>query len=893
MITDKNKMTKQRQKTWHTTDLADIYYQFKTNDKGLTNQEAQRRLAENGKNELKQKKKKTIIRMFLEQFTDPMVIVLLIAAVLSVVLGEVLEAIVILAIVVLNAVISVIQEKKAATALESLRNLSAPTATVVRDGDQKVIPASELVVGDVVYLEDGRVVPADLRLIKANNLKIQESSLTGESLPIEKDDDAALEAGIPLGDRTNMAYSSSVVLYGNGAGIVVATGMDTEVGQVAKLLDDQDDYDTPLKRKLAAVGKTLSVVGLVICVVIFIVGLLHGQDWLSILMIAIALAISVIPEGLPAVSTIVMALGVQRMAKRSALVRKLPVVEALGSATVICSDKTGTLTENRMTVTKISLIGSDGKNKIYELEEARQLPQISDLVRAAIFCNNSTENPEKPDEFIGDPTEGALLSLGSLTGVNRKELYEKYPRMFEQPFDSQRKRMSVIHGSDGKFKVYTKGAVDEMIDLCTQVMTSDGVRDMTDADKKAIRETVDSLSAEALRVLGYAYRDIDVVPENDDADVEKDLIFVGMTGMIDPPRKEVSRAVRTCHTAGIRTIMITGDHKITAIAIAKELEIYQEGNTALSGIELDNMSDEELDKQIQATTVFARVSPSDKLRIIESLQRSGEVVAMTGDGVNDAPALKKADIGVAMGETGTDVAKDASDMILLDDNFTTIEYSVKEGRRIYANIQKVIQFLLTGNISEVIVLFIATLFNWQTPILAVHILIINLATDSLPSVALGIEPSEKNSMQKPPVRSGSLFTQGLVSRVVLHGIFIATITLSAYWIGLSTASYEVAVTMSFLVLATSQLFHAFNVRSATRSFFGINHLKNIWVIISIIASGSILAVIMFVPVVRDILSLVPLNSSQWMWVALLSIAPIFMVDATKLIRFLWVKLHKG
>ncbi len=563
------------------------------------------------------------------------------------------------------------------------------------------------------------------------------------------------------------------------------------------------------------------LLGIIICIVIFGIGLAYRRPVIPLLMTAISLAISIIPEGLPATATIVMALGVKRMAKENALVRKLPAVETLGSSTVICSDKTGTLTQNKMTVKELCIEEDILNKKSRSVKDIKKEEEekYKEIIYAGALCNDASLDPDKKDSILGDPTEGALIFLAENFGIDHEELEDKYPREYEEPFDSDRKRMSTVHKINGKNIVYTKGAVDEMLELCTKILTPNGEREITDEDKENILELSITMSKKALRVLGFAKKEIKEIPEEDDEDIEYDLTFIGMCGMIDPPRPEVIEAIKTCRKAGIRTVMITGDHLITATAIAKELGIWKEGNSEIIGEELDEMTDEELDKVVKNVVVFARVSPNHKLRIIQALKRTGEVAAMTGDGVNDAPALKNADIGIAMGINGTDVAKDSADMILLDDDFTTIIYAVKEGRRVYRNIQKVIQFLLAGNIAEVLTLFIATLLNWEAPILAVHILCINLATDSLPALALGVDPASKDIMKEKPVKSGTLFEKALIGRVILHGLFITAVTIAAYQIGLHTDSHIVGQTMAFAVLSISQMFHAFNQRSNTESIF--------------------------------------------------------------------------
>lgn len=872
--------------SYHSFNKEEVLEKLNVTEEGLTDEEASLRLKTYGYNELRKVPKKSIWKMLKEQLSDIMVLILIVAAILSIILNEWTEAIVIIAIVLLDAIIGILQEKKATDAMEALKNMSAPTARVLRQGQESVVKAAELVLGDIVYLEDGFIVPADLRLIETNNLKIQEASLTGESVPSEKDSEDILRENAPLGDRTNMAYTSSIVMYGNGIGVVTATGMDTEVGNIAHMLDNQDEFDTPLKRKLDSVGKVLSVVGIVVCILIFSIGYFYGRPIIPLLMTAISLAISIIPEGLPATATIVMALGVQRMAKQNALVRKLPAVETLGGATVICCDKTGTLTQNKMTVTHIAMNGDFEKGKATPVhEESKKYANLyKDLIFASALCNNATLDPDNIGEILGDPTEGALIFLAKEFGITQAEFEKQYPREFEQPFDSDRKRMTTVHIIDDEIIAYTKGAVDEMLPLCTKIATNKGIRDITEKDKENILNLCLKMSSDALRILGFAKRTLKSIPEDDDANIEFDLTFIGAVGMIDPPREEVIDAVETCRTAGIRTIMITGDHKVTAMAIAKQLHIYREGNIVISGDELDNMTDDELDKAVVKATVFARVSPSDKLRIIKSLNKIGEVTAMTGDGVNDSPALKSANIGVAMGKSGTDVAKDSADIILMDDNFTTIEYAIMEGRRVYRNIQKVIQFLLSGNIAEILTLFIATLLKWDAPILAVHVLLINLATDTLPALALGIDPASKNIMKHKPIKSNSLFEKGLVFRVILHGIYITIATIFAYQVGIRTDSYEVGMTMAFLVLAISQLFHALNQRSNTDSVFTKGNGHNSYLFFAMIISALIIAVILVIPALREFFSLTTLNANEWMIILALALLPLFLVEVTKLIK---------
>ncbi len=883
-----------KREKWYTKSLDEIYAMLQTSKEGLSDQEAEKRLKKYGYNELNQHKPKTILQLLWSSLADFMILVLFLAAILSFLLNEALEGWVILFIIFVNTFISVVQEKKAASSIEALRNMSTPTARVLREKEESAISSKELVVGDIVLLEAGNMVPADIRIIEASNLKVQEATLTGESVPVEKEEDVILPEKTELGDRVNMLYTSSLITYGRAIGVVVETGMNTEMGHIAKMLTHEDEFDTPIKRKLSAVGKVLTVVGFIVCVVMLIIGLLYQRPFIPLLMTAISLAISIIPEGLPATATIVMALGVKRMVKENALVRKLPAVETLGSATVICSDKTGTLTLNKMTVTALAIEQDMNVQKMKLLSQLteEEKKKYLEIVYAGALCNDASLDPDRKDTVLGDPTEGALIFLTRDFGLNQEKLEKQYPREFEQPFDSDRKRMTTLHQIDGKWVVYTKGAVEQMLPLCTRILTQNGVRNITAEDKEKILQMVSDMSKNALRVLGFAKKEVSKVPENDEENLEFDLTFIGMAGMIDPPRPEVLESVRMCTEAGIRTVMITGDHVLTAVTIAKQLEIWKEGDIAISGEELDQMSDEELDKIVGHTSVFARVSPTHKLRIIKSLKRTGEVAAMTGDGVNDAPALKTADIGIAMGMNGTDVAKDASDMILLDDDFTTIVHAVKEGRRVYKNIQKVIQFLLAGNIAEILVLLISTIFNLDAPILAIHILCINLATDSLPALALGVDPASRNVMKQKPVKSGSLFEKSLVTRVILHGIFIMIATMSAFQIGLRMEDYTHAQTMAFLVLALSQMLHAFNQRSNTDSVFAKGNGHNYYLFGALGISLCILLAIVWIPSLREIFELTTLNMQEWGIVIGFSVLPLVLVEITKWIKRILIKKQK-
>ncbi|GAA4653306.1 cation-translocating P-type ATPase [Anaerocolumna aminovalerica] len=868
---------------WHAKPAEEICKELKTSTEGLSDAEAALRLKAHGINELRKKENRTILQMLWEQLKDPMIIILIGAAILSFVLHEALEGGVILFIVSVNAVISIIQEKKAEASLDALKKMTTGRAVALRQGEESNIPASELVPGDIVFLEDGSMVPADIRLLDSSSLKIQEASLTGEAIPSEKDADKILDESCSLGDRSNMAYSSTLVTYGRGVGIVVATGMNTEVGQIAHMIDSQNEFDTPLKKKLTSVGKTLTIVGLVVCALIFAIGFFYKQPLIPLLMTAISLAISIIPEGLPATATIVLALGVQRMAKRGAIIRKLPAVETLGGATVICSDKTGTLTLNKMTVTQIAIASDVGSGKARPTQSALKMNgSYYELIRAGALCNNAEFDPDNPGSILGDPTEGALIVLSQKFGEDHGDLEEDCPRLFEQPFDSHRKRMSTINEVGGKPVVFTKGAIDELIPVCTKILTAEGERPITDEDIESVRRISDGMASDALRVLAFAKKSIDTVPEDDDADVEFGLTFIGLVGMIDPPREEVKAAIKTCWDAGIRTVMITGDHRITAVAIAKELDIWHKGDTVYTGDELDEMSDNDYNNAVRTTSVYARVTPEQKLKIVEALKRTGEIVSMTGDGVNDAPALKAADIGIAMGLSGTDVAKEASDMIITDDNFTTIVDAVKEGRRVYRNIQKVIQFLLAGNISEILTIFIATLFNFPAPLLAVHILWINLATDTLPALALGVDPPEADVMKHKPKKSGTLFEKALVIRVITQGCFIAAATLIAFFIGLRD-DLPSGQAMAFCTIAFSQLFYSYSQRSNTKSIFSKGLFENKALFVSVLVSAALMLVLVVIPPVREVFALSSLDADEWLMILGLSLIPTALIEIQKAI----------
>ena len=901
------------QTKWFNKTVQEVEKELSTNTQnGLTQAEVNKRIAKYGLNELKAENKKSLFVKFLEQFKDFMIIILIIAAIvsgaISIAEGEAItDSIIILVVVIANAIIGVVQEAKAEKSLEALQELSGYEAKVVRDGKVEVIPAKDLVPGDIVVLETGDYVPADLRIIEAVNLKAQESSLTGESVPIEKQASKIEENEVPIGDRTNMLFSSSLITYGRGKAIVVETAMTTEVGKIAGMLSSQEERETPLQQKLNNLGKTLGIVALIICAIIFVAGLIQGKPAVSMFMTAVSLAVAAIPEGLAAVSTIVLAIGVQKMVKKNAIVKHLPAVETLGSATVICSDKTGTLTQNKMTVQKMfvddNVYDMTNIDDLVKYENANQ--EIKLLVYNGMLCNDTKIGND--DVLTGDPTETALVDIALKLGFT-KNIYEQMPRVDEVPFDSERKLMTTVHKVNDKYIVFTKGGIDELLSICTSYVKEGNQKFELQQYKTRINEVNETMAKDALRVLGFAYKELDHKPQKEE--LEKDLIFVGMYGMIDPPREEAKLAVEKCKSAGIKTVMITGDHKVTATAIAKKLGILENEDEAITGLELDKLSDEELEKNIRNYSVYARVAPEHKVRIVKAWQKQGEIVAMTGDGVNDSPALKQADIGCAMGIVGTDVAKEAADVILTDDNFATVVSAVEEGRRIYDNILKVIQFLLSSNIGEIVVLLLATLgtslfARWfgitdiahLEILMPIHILWINLITDSLPALALAFDPANSNIMERKPVKpSKGIFTKSFVYRIIYQGVMIGLLTLAAFMIGLATTDtaiegltldetkIEVGQTMAFIVLALSELVHVFNIRDNKKSIFKTNIFNNTKLIGAIVLSALLMFVVLLVPAFRTIFSIPVLPVDNIIEIIVLVFAPMVIVEIFKLLR---------
>ena len=911
------------EKNWYNKSKNEIFEEFgMSEESGLSDKQVLDNREKYGSNELQAKKKKSLFVKFLEQFKDFMIIVLIIAAIVSGVVGymedgKITDSLIILVVVIVNAIIGVAQESKAERSLEALQKLSSHSAKVIRNGQVNVVASKELVPGDIVVLDTGDYVPADLRIIESANLKAQEASLTGESVPSEKNTVTIENEKVGVGDRTNMLFSSSLITYGRGKGVVVETGMNTEVGKIAGIISNTEKAETPLQIKLNKLGKTLGIAALVICLIIFIIGLAYGKQPLDMFMTAVSLAVAAIPEGLAAVSTIVLAIGVQRMVKRNAIVKKLPAVETLGSASVICSDKTGTLTQNKMTVEKVFVDGKlfDLKELAASLNEENpiEIIDLKRLVHISMLCNDTKVSAS--NELTCDPTETALVDMGFKLDFT-PELYVSFPRVEEIPFDSERKLMTTVHQIGDKYIVYTKGGVDELLSRCKSYIVDDNIENDLESFKSKIMNQNEQMAENALRVLAMGYKDLDHMPSKEEmANIESDLIYVGMVGMIDPPREEVKAAVDKCKSAGIKTVMITGDHKITATAIAKALGIMEDGDEAITGVELEEMSDEELIKRVRHISVYARVAPEHKVRIVKAWQANGEIVAMTGDGVNDAPALKTSDIGCAMGIVGTDVSKEAADVILTDDNFSTIVSAVEEGRRIYDNILKAIQFLLSSNVGEIILLFLAILIapilanqfgidiKLIEPLLPIHILWVNLVTDSLPALALAVDPAEKDVMNRHPnKKQKGIFTKGMTWRIIYQGLMIGLLTLAAFIIGLNTKNVPVidgktpeevrvaiAQTMAFIVLALSELVHVFNIRNNRKSMFVSGLFSNLILIGAIIVSAGLMFVVLLVPALRNIFNIVMLPTENLVETVCLVFAPVVIVEIFKLFRINTIK----
>ena len=870
-------MLEQQTKPVYLQSVEDVFKEVQSSPSGLSSQEAASRLEKYGANTLQEGKKKSLLEKFVDQFKDFMILVLLVAAVVSMFAhqGEPdpTDAIIILAVVLLNAVLGVFQESKAEEAIEALKKMASPVASVLRDGHVEHIKGEDIVVGDVVILEAGDVVPADMRLFEVNTVKIEESALTGESVPVDKD--LVIPAGdeVGIGDRTNMAFSSTNVTYGRAVGVVTSTGMNTEVGKIANMLANTEEGKTPLQENQDALGKWLTIMILVIAVIIFVVGMLRGNEWTHMLLTAIAIAVAAIPEGLPAISTIILALGTQKMAQRNAIVRKLPAVETLGGVEIICSDKTGTLTLNQMTVEKMVY-----DNEIHDASEEISKDNIA--LRVMNLANDTKISQD--NSLLGDPTETAMVQYGLDKNYDVREELVNIPRIAEVPFDSTRKLMTTIHQlEDGKYLVATKGAPDMLLDRVTKIEKHGEVSAFTEDDRTTIMKLNKEMATQALRVLAMAYKVIDTLPETVDTDsIEHDLIFAGLVGMIDPERKEAAAAIKVAQSAGIRTIMITGDHRDTAQAIAKRLGILRpdQEDGVLTGGELNDISDEELERTVENYSVYARVSPEHKVRIVKAWQKNGKVVSMTGDGVNDAPSLKQADIGVGMGITGTEVSKGASDMVLADDNFETIVVAVEEGRKVFANIQKAVQYLLSANFGEVMTMFVATMAGWSI-LEPIHILWINLVTDVFPAIALGLEEAEADIMNHPPRGKGSNFlSNGVLPSIFYQGFFEGGITLFVFWYATHIANWgnPVGETMAFATLGLIQLFHAFNVKSVYKSLGTVGAFKNKLFNYAILLSAVMLLSVMVIPGLTTVFDVAILTAEQWLFVvgAAFSIVPI-------------------
>ena len=859
----------QEKKMFYQRTVDDVMSQMKAHPTGLSEQEVKDRREQFGANRLTSKRRTTLIEKFISQFKDLMIIILIIAAIIAGFAGETVDAAIILAVVILNAVFGVFQESKAENAIDSLKEMSAPMATVLRNNQPMSIKSEDIVPGDIVLLEAGDVVPADVRLIEANSLKIEEAALTGESVPVNKQVDPIREDDLPLGDRKDLGFMNSNVTSGRATGVVIGTGMNTEVGKIAHMLNTTEETTTPLQENLKSLGKMLTVLILVIAVIVFAVGMWRGQESLiNMLLPAISLAVAAIPEGLPAIVTVTLALGTQQMARHRALIRKLPAVETLGSTDVIASDKTGTLTQNKMTVEKVFL-----NEKMQDSADTHLT--LNDRLAQIMVLNNDTKYQE--NELAGDPTETALVSFYLHQDQPVQKFVNSHRRLAEIPFDSERKLMSTYNQMDnGQILMTMKGAPDQLLERVTKIQDGDGVRDITDDDKRLISATNHDLATQALRVLAFAYRLVDTIPtELTSAAQEHDMIFVGLIGMIDPERPEVAQAVAEAKSAGIKSIMITGDHQDTAQAIAKRLGILGRGDNpggkVINGAQLDEMSDDQFNREVADISVYARVAPEHKVRIVKAWQKQGKVVAMTGDGVNDAPALKTADIGVGMGITGTEVSKEASDMVLADDNFATIVTAVKAGRKVFANIQKSLQYLLSANLGEVLTLFVMTMMGWQ--ILApVQILWINLVTDTFPAIALGVEPAEPGIMKrKPRGRTSNFLSGGIMSNILYQGFFEGFITLCVYAFAITNPvhasdalAHADALTMAYATLGLIQLFHAFNSKTIHESIFRIGMFKNKFFNWALLGSAVLLIMTIVIPGFNEMFHVTELTASQWL-----------------------------
>jgi Ca2+-transporting ATPase len=891
---------------WYQQSVNEVRQALNTNvETGLTSQEAGKRLEQYGPNELTHKKGPGVFQMFIEQLKDYMIVILMIASVVSIVVGEYTDSIIIIAIVIINAVLGVSQEYRAEKALAALKKMSAPNANVIRNGVAMTVSSGEIVPGDVVVLETGDYIPADVRLIKSINLKVEEAALTGESVPVDKHAEATLEGDIGLGDQINSGFMSTIITYGRGTGIVTSTGMNTVIGSIATMIQDVPQEDTPLQKKLTQMGKMLGTACLVICGVVFLLGLLRGEKILAMFMTAISLAVAAIPEGLPAVVTIVLAIGMQRMVKRNAIMKKLHAVETLGGTTVICSDKTGTLTQNQMTIVKMyvsgmemSVEGEGYKPSGLIFEDVRPVklddePAVRRLLEIQALCNDArlehlTDNLRDEWHIAGDPTEGAMVVVAAKAGIDRENINKEHPRLQEIPFDSERKLMTTFHGGeDGGLNSYTKGAPDLLIQRCTRIMRRGGmIENILQSDVDAILEENHELASHALRVLAMAFKPIAEVPEQPTPERdENDLVFCGLVGMIDPPRAEAIEAIKLCKSAGIRVVMITGDYRDTAAAIARQLGIIESDDQVLGGAELNKLSDEQFDEAAKTVNVYARVSPEHKVRIVQAMKENGNITAMTGDGVNDAPALKRADIGIAMGITGTDVTKESADMIITDDNFASIVSAVEEGRVIYSNIRKFVFFLMSCNVGEILIVFLAMLFGWPIPLLPIHLLWINLLTDAFPALALGTENKEPGVMQeKPRDPKASIIDKSMIINIAVQSSVMTIAVLAAFYIGWSTEGVASGRTFALLTICLSELIRAYTCRSEKSTVFELGVFTNKSLNLATVGCLALLLVVAFVPGLRDIFSITTHNLRDWVWIIGLGVAPFIFGELTKVFK---------
>ncbi len=875
---------------WHAGTVEEVLNDLSVDPKkGLSDDEAGKRREEFGPNRLKGQKRKTILQLFIAQLKDWLIYVLFAAVIITLFMGEYVDAVIIMAVIVLNAVLGVVQEVKAGNAIEALQKMSSPRALVRRNGQIKEIDSEELVPGDILILDAGRYIAADIRLIETASLQVEESAMTGESVPSEKDASVVLEKDAPLGDRINVAFMSSLVTYGRGVGVVTGTGMNTEVGKIAGIIEGEQEVKTPLEKRLNHLGKMLGNLAIGICVFIFGISMLQGRDLAEMFLTSVSLAVASIPEGLAAIVAVVLSVGVTTMSRRNAIIRRLPAVEALGSVNVVCSDKTGTLTENRMTVVQYFTAGKD----IRVVEDQKDQPDESAvfLAKAMILCSDATLDGEKG---TGDPTEVALLVFGDELGLDREKLSSETKRIGEFAFDSERKLMSTLVEEDGKLTVYTKGAIDNLLKISDRVLVNGELVPLSEEQRESFLEATEQMSNEALRTLGAAYKPVEAVVKG--ADMEKDLILLGMTGMIDPPREEVKDSIRLAKEAGIIPVMITGDHKNTAFAIARDLGIAGEAGEVVTGQELDQMNEDELKSKISAYHVFARVSPEHKVKIVRALKAGGNIVSMTGDGVNDAPSLNAADIGVAMGITGTDVAKGASDMILADDNFATIVSAIEQGRNIYSNIKKSVLFLLTSNLGEVISMFVALIAGMAAPFLATQLLWINLLTDSLPAVALGMDPADPDVMkEKPRDPKENFFARGAGWRAVFGGLTIGLVTILAFWYGHYEQGYspfdrkipedalEYARSLAFMTIISSQLFYSLALRSDVRSVFSVGVFSNKYLTGAILLGLALQLLVIAIPAMREAFKLQMLDGKGWGMALALGLVPLVISELRKLV----------